>query len=101
MTTLSTTTIVANQSTTYLRLHIACDHGAPPALIKAILHAWPEGAERVGTNLMNPLHIACSIPNASVEVVQILLAGCRNPVRITSAKVRLLLLCPCLNTGLS
>ena len=75
------------------RLHIACDHGAPPALVKAILHAWPEGGERVGTNLMNPLHIACSITNASVEVVQILLAGCRDPVRVTSAKVRPLLCC--------
>lgn len=67
-------------------LHIACDHGAPPALVKAILRAWPEGAERVGTNLMNPLHIACSITNASVEVVQILLEGCRDPRRVTSAK---------------
>ncbi|KAL7546258.1 hypothetical protein ACHAWF_009592 [Thalassiosira exigua] len=67
-------------------LHIACDHDAPTALIQAILCAWPEGAERVGTSHMNPLHITCSSPRASVDVVRVLLAGCRDPLMITGAK---------------
>ena len=39
-------------------LHVACDHDAPPAMVQAILSAWPEGAERVGTSHMNPLHVS-------------------------------------------
>ncbi|KAL3822441.1 hypothetical protein ACHAXA_007448 [Cyclostephanos tholiformis] len=67
-------------------LHVACDHDAPAPLVKALLSAWPEGAERIGTSQMNPLHITCSSPNASVDVVRILLAGCRDPSMITGAK---------------
>ena len=67
-------------------LHVACDHDAPAALVQAILRAWPEGANRVGTSHMNPLHITCSSPHASVEVVRVLLSGCRDPMMITSAK---------------
>ncbi|KAL9186144.1 hypothetical protein ACHAXT_005382 [Thalassiosira profunda] len=67
-------------------LHVACDHDAPPALVQALLNAWPEGAERVGTSQMNPLHITCSSPHASVDVVRVLLQGCRDSLRITGAK---------------
>ncbi|KAL7543154.1 hypothetical protein ACHAXR_013253 [Thalassiosira sp. AJA248-18] len=67
-------------------LHVACDHDAPPALVQALLNAWPEGAERVGTSHMNPLHITCSSPHASVDVVRVLLAGCRDSLMITGAK---------------
>ena len=67
-------------------LHVACDHDAPPPFIQALLSAWPEGAERVGTSQMNPLHITCSSPRASVDVVRVLLAGCRDPLKITGAK---------------
>jgi ankyrin repeat protein len=67
-------------------LHVAADHDAPAFLVQALLHAWPEGAERVGTSHMNPLHITCSSVNASVEIVRVLLQGCRDPVRLTSAK---------------
>jgi ankyrin repeat protein len=67
-------------------LHVACDHDAPPALIQALLSAWPEGAERVGTSHMNPLHITCSSPHASVDVVRVLLGGCRDSLMITGAK---------------
>lgn len=67
-------------------LHVACDHDAPPALIQALLQSWPEGAERVGTSHMNPLHITCSSPHASIEVVNVLLAGCRDSLMITGAK---------------
>ena len=35
---------------------------------------------------MNPLHITCSSPHASVDVVRVLLAGCWNPREITGAK---------------
>ena len=67
-------------------LHVACDHDAPPQLVQALLSAWPEGAERVGTSHMNPLHITCSSPHASVDVVRVLLAGCRDSLMITGAK---------------
>eukprot|EP00571_Detonula_confervacea_P008588 CAMPEP_0172317676 /NCGR_PEP_ID=MMETSP1058-20130122/32387_1 /TAXON_ID=83371 /ORGANISM="Detonula confervacea, Strain CCMP 353" /LENGTH=717 /DNA_ID=CAMNT_0013032293 /DNA_START=50 /DNA_END=2203 /DNA_ORIENTATION=- len=67
-------------------LHVACDHDAPPPLVQALLSAWPEGAERVGTSHMNPLHITCSSPHASVDVVRVLLAGCRDSLMITGAK---------------
>ena len=67
-------------------LHVACDHDAPPPLVQALLSAWPEGAERVGTSHMNPLHITCSSPHASVDVVRVLLAGCRDSLMITAAK---------------
>ena len=67
-------------------LHVACDHDAPPPFIQALLSAWPEGAERVGTSQMNPLHITCSSPRASVDVVRVLLTGCRDPLMITGAK---------------
>jgi len=67
-------------------LHVACDHDAPPALVQALLSAWPEGAERVGTSHMNPLHITCSSPHASVDVVRVLLAGCGDSLVITGAK---------------
>ena len=67
-------------------LHVACDHDAPAALVQALLAAWPEGAERVGTSYMNPLHITCSSAHASIDVVRVLLTGCRDPLRITGAK---------------
>lgn len=67
-------------------LHVACDHDAPAALVQALLAAWPEGAERVGTSYMNPLHITCSSDHASIDVVRVLLTGCRDPLRITGAK---------------
>ena len=67
-------------------LHVACDHDAPPALVQAILSAWPEGAERVGTSHMNPLHITCSSQHANVDVVRVLLTGCRDSLMITGAK---------------
>lgn len=67
-------------------LHVACDNDAPAFLIHALLCAWPEGAERVGTSLMNPLHITCSSTHASNEIVNLLLAGCRNAKGITGAK---------------
>lgn len=67
-------------------LHIACDHDAPPALVQALLSTWPVGAERVGTSHMNPLHITCSSPHASVDIVRILLAGCRDSRMITGAR---------------
>mmetsp|Transcript_45258 Transcript_45258/g.94934 ORF Transcript_45258/g.94934 Transcript_45258/m.94934 type:complete len:595 (-) Transcript_45258:246-2030(-) len=67
-------------------LHVACDHDAPAPLVQALLSAWPEGAERVGTSHMNPLHITCSSPHASLDVVRVLLAGCRDPLAITGAK---------------
>mmetsp|Transcript_3668 Transcript_3668/g.7739 ORF Transcript_3668/g.7739 Transcript_3668/m.7739 type:complete len:753 (+) Transcript_3668:130-2388(+) len=67
-------------------LHVACDHDAPAWLVQAILAAWPEAAERVGTSYMNPLHITCSSTHASNEIVEVLLQGCRNPLRITGAR---------------
>ena len=67
-------------------LHVACDHDAPAALVQALLAAWPEGAERVGTSYMNPLHITCSSAHASIDVVRVLLTGCRDSLRITGAK---------------
>lgn len=67
-------------------LHVACDHDAPAAIVQALLAAWPEGAERVGTSYMNPLHITCSSAHASIDVVRVLLTGCRDPLRITGAK---------------
>jgi ankyrin repeat protein len=67
-------------------LHVACDHDAPPALVQALLNAWPEGAERVGTSQMNPLHITCSSPHACVDVVRVLLGGSRDSVLISGAK---------------
>ncbi|KAL3822438.1 hypothetical protein ACHAXA_007445 [Cyclostephanos tholiformis] len=67
-------------------LHVACDHDVPAPLVQALLSAWPEGAERIGTSQMNPLHITCSSPNASVDVVRTLLAGCQDPSMITGTK---------------
>jgi ankyrin repeat protein len=67
-------------------LHVACDNDAPACVVQALLNAWPEGADRVGTSHMNPLHITCSSPHASVDVVRILLAGCRDPFKLTGAK---------------
>lgn len=67
-------------------LHVACDNDAPPCVVQALLNAWPEGADRVGTSHMNPLHITCSSPRASVDVVRVLLAGCRDPFKLTGAK---------------
>jgi ankyrin repeat protein len=67
-------------------LHVACDNDAPPCVVQALLNAWPEGADRVGTSHMNPLHITCSSPHASVDVVRVLLAGCRDPFKLTGAK---------------
>jgi ankyrin repeat protein len=67
-------------------LHVACDNDAPPCVVQALLNLWPEGADRVGTSHMNPLHITCSSPNASAEIVRILLAGCRDPFKLTGAK---------------
>ncbi len=67
-------------------LHVACDNDAPPCVVQALLNLWPEGADRVGTSHMNPLHITCSSPNASADIVRILLAGCRDPFKLTGAK---------------
>lgn len=50
------------------------------------MRAWPEGVSRVGTSHMNPLHITCSSPHASVDVVRVLLAGYWRPMDITGAK---------------
>ena len=54
-------------------LHVACDHDAPPVVIKALMQAYPEASTMVGTSNMNPLHITCSSQHASVEVVRVLL----------------------------
>jgi len=56
-------------------LHMACDHDAPAAVIRALLQAYPEASCLVGTSDMNPLHITCSSQHASVEVVKVLLEG--------------------------
>ena len=40
----------------------------------------------VGTSYMNPLHITCSSQHASNEIVNLLLSGCCDPLRITGAK---------------
>jgi hypothetical protein len=67
-------------------IHLACDHDAPAFLVHALLKVWPDGADMVGTSYMNPLHITCSSQHASNEIVNILLSGCRDPLRITGAK---------------
>jgi hypothetical protein len=67
-------------------IHLACDHDAPAFLVQTLMDLWPEGAFMVGTSYMNPLHITCSSRNASNEIVHLLLAGCGNPLRITSAQ---------------
>jgi ankyrin repeat protein len=56
-------------------LHKACDHDAPSVVVQSLLRAYPEASTKVGTTLMNPLHITCSSPHASVHVVRILLDG--------------------------
>ena len=67
-------------------IHLACDHDAPAFLVHALLRFWSEGAFMVGTSYMNPLHITCSSQHASNEIVNLLLAGCGDPLRITGAK---------------
>ncbi|KAL3804388.1 hypothetical protein HJC23_011316 [Cyclotella cryptica] len=67
-------------------IHLACDHDAPAFLVHALLKVWPEGADMVGTSYMNPLHITCSSQHASNEIVNLLLSGCCDPLRITGAK---------------
>lgn len=67
-------------------LHLACDHDAPAFLVHALLCVWPRGAFMVGTSYMNPLHITCSSQHASNEIVNLLLSGCGDPLRITGAK---------------
>jgi hypothetical protein len=67
-------------------IHVACDHDAPAFLVHALLSVWPHGAFMVGTSFMNPLHITCSSQHASNEIVNLLLAGCGDPLRITRAK---------------
>lgn len=67
-------------------LHLACDHDAPAFLVHALLCVWPQGAFMVGTSYMNPLHITCSSQHASNEIVNLLLSGSGDPLRITGAK---------------
>jgi ankyrin repeat protein len=54
-------------------LHEACDHGAPAVVIQSLCQVYPEATVRTGTSNMNPLHITCSSPQASVHVVRVLL----------------------------
>lgn len=67
-------------------IHLACDNDAPAFLVYALLAVWPHGAFMVGTSYMNPLHITCSSQHASNEIVNLLLTGCGDPMRITGAK---------------
>jgi ankyrin repeat protein len=67
-------------------IHLACDHDAPAFLVQSLMNLWPGGAFMVGTSYMNPLHITCSSQNASNEIVQLLVSGCGDPLRITSAQ---------------
>lgn len=54
-------------------LHKACGLDAPAVVVQSLLRAYPEASTIVGTTMMNPLHITCSSPHASVHVVRILL----------------------------
>ena len=57
-------------------LHFACERDAPAHVVASILSAHPAACVAVGTSGMNPLHITCSSPHASVDVVRVLLDGC-------------------------
>jgi Ankyrin repeats (3 copies) len=64
---------IVNSTEGRLPLHVACDHDAPAVVIQTLLQVYPEASIRTGTSNMNPLHITCSSPQASVHVVRVLL----------------------------
>jgi hypothetical protein len=57
-------------------LHVACNHDAPPPSVQALLGAWPAGVKGIRASHMNLLHITCSSPHASVDIMRVLLVGC-------------------------
>jgi ankyrin repeat protein len=62
-----------NRTEGRLPLHVACDHDAPAVVIQTLLQVYPEASIRTGTSNMNPLHITCSSPQASVHIVRVLI----------------------------
>lgn len=65
----------------FLPLHSACAREPPAAVVKALLHAYPDGAKCIDDQGMFPLHYACG-NQASREVIRMLLMSFPDAAKI-------------------